>query len=307
MSKEEVDEAFAAWAIDARRLSGTGPDTRALIGALGGVRVLTHLCERSVNRDADVVDDALVSLNHLSVDDEAVEDLVCLGGLQVLADLLIDEEMPIKVHSHAAQLISKVLLNDELRLAFLDLGVVPSLVRLLKVSRCCPAQHIPPQPRAWWLPCRAHVAGGGACSRPACPAARSRTRRWWCAFLSSCSRCARPTRAARTSAASGAPPPRPRAIHVRPLKCRARTSTPRVLPEHRAPRRQYLLEPLVNLCIDFPETPVRPAPAPAQPTPLPLMHRRPRQLSVHGGVTRAARPRAGAGARACLGPPRGDR
>ena len=138
MSKEEVDEAFAAWAIDARRLSGTGPDTRALIGALGGVRVLTHLCERSVNRDTDVVDDALVSLNHLSVDDEAVEDLVCLGGLQVLADLLIDEEMPIKVHSHAAQLIPKVLLNDELRLAFLDLGVVPSLVRLLKVSRCCP-------------------------------------------------------------------------------------------------------------------------------------------------------------------------
>jgi hypothetical protein len=83
MSKEDVDAAFAGWAVDARRLAPTGPDSRALIGALGGVRVLTHLCERSMNRNADVVDDALVALNHLCVDDEAVEDLVCLGGLQV--------------------------------------------------------------------------------------------------------------------------------------------------------------------------------------------------------------------------------
>lgn len=83
MSKADVDAAFAGWAVDARRLAPTGPDSRALIGALGGVRVLTHLCERSINRDADIVDDALVALNHLCVDDEAVEDLVCLGGLQV--------------------------------------------------------------------------------------------------------------------------------------------------------------------------------------------------------------------------------
>ncbi|KAJ1489456.1 armadillo-type protein [Baffinella frigidus] len=134
MSKADVDAAFAGWAVDARRLAPTGPDSRALIGALGGVRVLTHLCERSINRDADIVDDALVALNHLCVDDEAVEDLVCLGGLQVLADLLIDEEMPVKVHSHAAQLIPKVLLNDELRAVFLDLGVIPAILRLLKIK-----------------------------------------------------------------------------------------------------------------------------------------------------------------------------
>jgi len=37
-----------------------------------------------------------------------VSELERAGGRQVLADLLIDEEMPIKVHSHAAQLIPKV-------------------------------------------------------------------------------------------------------------------------------------------------------------------------------------------------------
>jgi len=96
----------------------SGEESRELIGSLGGVRILVHLCSSSqaevtcglrnlnllvciccleywsclipvslsacrVGRAQEVIDDALFSLHLLVTDDASIEDFVCLGGLQV--------------------------------------------------------------------------------------------------------------------------------------------------------------------------------------------------------------------------------
>mmetsp|Transcript_33849 Transcript_33849/g.83169 ORF Transcript_33849/g.83169 Transcript_33849/m.83169 type:complete len:341 (+) Transcript_33849:358-1380(+) len=126
----EVDLAFARFTANVRPLLPAGEEIRNLVGAMKGVSLMLHVCEHS--RSADAVDDAVVSLYELCASPVAVEELVVLGGLQVLIDLLLDVARSRKVHSHTLLLLLRMLVTDELKTAVIELGVTAALVRLIK-------------------------------------------------------------------------------------------------------------------------------------------------------------------------------
>ena len=116
----------------------TTVDSRELIGALGGVRILVLMCATS--QPEPVVDDALFSLQLLLADEASIEDFVCLGGLQVCTDLLLDREQSTRVQSRVLHLLPNVLVSDELKRAFFDLVSLFAALVPLHLCKCsCPS------------------------------------------------------------------------------------------------------------------------------------------------------------------------